>query len=47
MMKNAFSFLNAVFVFEIFQFLISTFGHAGKRLGKKANVNFKTYDVTN
>ena len=42
-MKNAFYFmLKAVFVLEIF----TLFGYVEKRLDKKADVNFKIYDVT-
>ena len=47
-MKNAFYFtLNALLVLEIFQFLFSICGHAGKKLDKKVKINFKIYDVTN
>ena len=42
MMKNAFYFtLKALFVLEISKFLVWHFGHVGKRLDKKAMVNFK------
>ena len=48
MMKNAFYFmLKALFVLKIFTFLAWLFGHVGKRLDKKAKVNFKIYDVIN
>ena len=47
-MKKAFYFyLKALFIFEIFQFMFWIFGHVGKRLDKKAKVNFNIYDVTN
>ena len=42
-MKNAFYFmLKALFVLEIF----TLFGYVEKRLDKKADFNFKIYDVT-
>ena len=45
MLKNTFYFiLKALFVLEIFKFLFRTFGYVGKRLDKKAKVNFKIYD---
>ena len=37
--------LKVLFVLKIFKFLSRFFGHAGKRLDKKAKVNFKIYDV--
>ena len=41
-MKNAFYFtLNALFVLETINFCPDFFGHVGKRLDKKAKVNFK------
>ena len=47
MMKNAFYFLlKALFVLEIFTFLYCLFGYVEKRIGKKAIVDFKMYDVT-
>ena len=46
-MNNAFYvILKALFVLKIFKFLSLFFGHVGKRLDKKARVNFKIYDVT-
>ena len=46
MMKNAFNFiLKALSILNIFKFLSQLFGHKGKRLNKKANFNFKIYDV--
>ena len=46
--KKAFYFtLIVLFVPEIFKFLFTISGHVGKRLDKKAIVNFKMYDVTN
>ena len=39
-------FLDALFVLEIFQFLIWIFGHVGRRFDKKAKINFKIYGVT-
>ena len=48
MMKKAFYFtLKIIFVLEITQFLVWIFVHVGKRFDRKANVNFKIYDVTN
>ena len=48
MMNNTFSFtLKFLFVLEIFQFLFWGFGPEQKRLDKKADVNLKSYDVTN
>ena len=38
--------LKALFVLNIFKFLSWLFGHLGKRLDKKAKVNFKLYNVT-
>ena len=32
---------------DIFNFCSEFFGHVGKRLDKKVQVNFKIYDVTN
>ena len=47
-MKNAFYFiLIALFVLEIFQYLIWLFGLVGKRFDKKAKVNFTIYGDTN
>ena len=47
MMKNAFYFmLKAIFVLEIFKFLPWLFGYMEKKLGKKAKVNSKVFDVT-
>ena len=47
MMKNAYYFiLKNPFVFKIFKFLSWFFDHIGKRLDKKAKVDFKFYDVT-
>ena len=44
-MKNTFYFiLKALFFLKLFKFL-SFFVHVGKRLDKKAKVNFKIYDV--
>ena len=37
--------LTALFVLEIFKFLLWLFVHVGKRLDKKAKVNFKIYDI--
>ena len=46
MMKNTFCFtLKALFVPEIFKFLLRTFGYVGERLDKEAKVNFKIYDI--
>ena len=46
--KNGFYFaLKVLFIYEIFQFLFRIFGHIGKRLDKKAKVNFRIYDATN
>ena len=46
-MKNDFYFvLKALFVLEIFTFLFRVFDYTEKRLGKKAMINFKIYDVT-
>ena len=45
MMKNEFYFmLKAIFVYKMFKFLSWVFGHVGKRLDKKATVNFKIYE---
>ena len=47
MTKNAFYFiLKALFFLKIFDFCPDFFGRMGKRLDKKAKVNFKIYDVT-
>ena len=46
-MKNAFYIkLKALFILDIFTFLSWRFGHVEKQLDKKAEVNFKIYDVT-
>ena len=46
-MKNAFYFiLKGLFVLKIFKFHPELFVHVGKRLDKKAKVNFKINDVT-
>ena len=46
-MINTFYFiLKAPFFLKIFNFCPDFFCHAGKRLDKKAKVNFKIYDVT-
>ena len=43
-MRNAFYFtLKALFVLKIFKFLFWLFGHVGKQLDKKTNVDFKFY----
>ena len=48
MMRNIFYFtLKALFVLKVFKFLSWHFWLCKKRLGKKATVNFKIYDVTN
>ena len=48
MMKKALYFtLKALFILEIFQFLFWNICHLGKRLDKKAKVNFNICDVTN
>ena len=47
LMKNAFYFtLKALFVLKLFIFLSWLFGHVGKRLDYKHEVNFKICDVT-
>ena len=47
MMKNIFPFmLKTLFVLKIFKFLYWLFGYVEKRFDKKANANFKIYDVT-
>ena len=47
-LKNAFYFnLKALFLLEMFKFLFLHFGQAGERLGRKAKVNFKIFNVTN
>ena len=47
MMKNAFYFTSkALFVFKIFKFLSSNFGHVAKRVDKKSKTNFKFSNVT-
>ena len=38
--------LKALLVLKILKFLFWLFGHAGKRLDKKAKKKFKTYNVT-
>ena len=47
-MKNNASYfiLKTFFFLEIFEFFPDFFGHVGKRLDKKAKINFKAYDVT-
>ena len=46
-MKTAFYFMSkALFVFKKFTFLSWRFGHVGKRLDKKAKIDFKIYDAT-
>ena len=45
MMKNAYFMLNALFILEIFTFF-TFFCYVGKQLDKKAENNFKIYDVT-
>ena len=46
-MKNALYFmLKALFVLKIFTIFSWLFDHVGKRFDKKANVDFKIYDVT-
>ena len=48
MMNNALYFiLKALFVLNISHFCPNFFYHVGKQLRKKAQVNFKIYDVTN
>ena len=48
MMKNTFySMLKLLLVREIFTFLSCLFSYAEKRDDKKAEVNFKIYEVTN
>ena len=47
MTKNAFYFmLKAPFALKIFGFLSSLFSYVGKRLDKKAIVDFIIYDLT-
>ena len=47
MMTNAFYFLlKATYILEKFTFLSWLFGYVEKRLDKKAEVDFKIYDVT-
>ena len=47
-MNNAFCFiLKDLFVLEIFTLCPYFFDHVGKRLDKKARVNFKIYDAMN
>ena len=47
MIKNAFYFmLKARFVLEIFAFLSWLLAYVEKQLDKKAEVNFKIYDVS-
>ena len=38
--------LKAFFILETFAFWPWCFGYVEKRLGERATVNFKTYDVT-
>ena len=38
--------IKAVFVLKMFKLLSCFFGHVGKRLSKRAKINFKNYDVT-
>ena len=38
--------LKALFILETFAFWPWFFGYVEKRLGERATVNFKTYDVT-
>ena len=46
-MKNAFHFnLKAIFILKIFKSCADFFGHVGRRLDKRAKVNFKIYDIT-
>ena len=46
-MKNPLYFtLAALFVLEIFKFLLWLFVYEGKWLDKKDKVNFKIYDIT-
>ena len=46
-MKNAFYvMLKALYSQKIFEFLSKLFGYVGKRLDKKAKVNFKIYYFT-
>ena len=46
LLENTLKQLKALFVLEVFQFLFRIFDHVGKRLDKKAKVNFRIYDVT-
>ena len=47
-MNNTFYFiLKALLVLKYLNFYPCFFGHVGKRLDKKAAVNFKIYGVTN
>ena len=49
--KALYSTLKILFVLNLFKFKFKffpdIFGHAGKRLDKKATVNFKIYDIIN
>ena len=46
MIKKSFLFhVKSFFVIKIFKFLSWPFYNAGKRLVKKAKVNFKIYDI--
>ena len=46
MMNNALYFvINALFILEIFNFCLDFFGHVGKQLDKKANVNFRICNI--
>ena len=38
--------MKALLLLKYLHFCSNFFGHVGKRLEKKANVNFKTYDIT-
>ena len=46
-MKNGFHFiLKVTFFFKIFKFCLDLLGYVDKRLDKKAEINFKSYDFT-
>ena len=46
-MKNGFYFiLKVIFFFRIFKFCLDLLGDVDKRLDKKAEINFKSYDFT-
>ena len=48
MMRNAYCFTLQIFLFLIYlNFSPDFFGHAEKRLNKRATLYFKIYDVTN